>query len=55
MNKFEFHSKRCLFHDYLDNLEKLYEPNLPDQIYFYNKLKNENISDSEYEHAKLVQ
>lgn len=46
--------KGVFFYDYLDSIEKLDETQLPSPEYFYNKLNDEEINDSQYSHAQLV-
>lgn len=42
-------------YDYVSSsMEKLNETQLPPKSEFYSKLNNENISDSDYEHAQKV-
>ena len=41
-------------YDWFDNIEKLKVKKLPDIEKFYSKLKEENISEADYEHAKNV-
>ena len=41
-------------YDYIENHEKFIENKLPDKKYFFNKLKNEDITNTDYEHANNV-
>ena len=43
---------KCVYpYDYVDNLDRLSEPQLPPKETFYSKLNDERISDEDYEHA----
>ncbi|CAH1107447.1 unnamed protein product [Psylliodes chrysocephalus] len=46
--------KGVFFYDYLTNIERLEETELPNQNSFYNKLMDQHITDTDYNHAKLV-
>ncbi|KAK3731608.1 hypothetical protein QZH41_004848 [Actinostola sp. cb2023] len=39
-------------YDYMDNIEKFKEPQLPPKEAFYSKLTEEHISDDDYQHAQ---
>ena len=41
-------------YEFIDSLEKIYYPKLPDKKEFYSKLKLEGITDEEYTHAQTV-
>ena len=41
-------------YEYVDNLDRLSEPQLPPKEAFYSKLSDEHISDEDYEHAQKV-
>ena len=46
--------KSVYCYDYVDSQDKLQETALPSKDAFYNRLTNEQISDSDYEHAQTV-
>ena len=46
--------KNVYCYDYVDSHDKLRETAIPPKEAFYNRLKNEHISDSDYEHAHTV-
>ena len=46
--------KGVFFYDYLDSMEKLDETSLPDIKYFYNKLNDKSIDETDYAHAQIV-
>lgn len=54
-NMFRLIRKKLSYpYDYMDNINKYYEKNLPDKINFYNKLTKENISNKEYRNTKKI-
>ena len=46
--------KGCYMYEYMDSIKKFEETELPTKEAFFSKLKQENISDKEYSHAKKV-
>jgi hypothetical protein len=46
--------KNVYCYDYVDSHDKFRETAVPPKEAFYNRLKNEHISDSDYEHAQTV-
>ncbi|CAG9825739.1 unnamed protein product [Phaedon cochleariae] len=53
--KFELLTRKGVFpYDYVDNVERLDESELPSIQNFYNKLNDTNISDDDYAHAQKV-
>lgn len=46
--------KGVFCYDYVDSIEKLKDTELPNIDSFFNRLLNSNITDSQYEHAKMV-
>ncbi|CAG9815919.1 unnamed protein product [Phaedon cochleariae] len=53
--KFELLTRKGVFpYDYVDNVERLDESELPSIQNFYNKLNDTNISDDDYAHARKV-
>lgn len=46
--------KGIFFYGYLDSVERLNETQLSSQEYFYNKLNDELITDSHFQHAQLI-
>lgn len=52
---FELVRKKGIYcYEYIDRWDRYNETELPDQKFFYSKLTSENITDGDYEHAKLV-
>lgn len=53
--KFDIIRKKGVFpYSYIDDIDKLKEKNLPSKVDFFDKLSNEEISDTDYERAKNV-
>ncbi|CAH1101740.1 unnamed protein product [Psylliodes chrysocephalus] len=46
--------KGVFFYNYLTNIERLEETKFPNQNSFYNKFMDQHITDTDYNHAKLV-
>lgn len=46
--------KNVYCYDYVDSHDKFREITIPPKEAFYNRLKSEHISDSDYEHAQTV-
>ena len=46
--------KQVYPYEYMDSWERFDEPRLPNKEAFYNKLRDQHISDDEYEHAEKV-
>ena len=46
--------KGCYPYEYMDSIEKFEEKELPPKEAFYSKLRQENILDKDYEHARKV-
>lgn len=54
-HQFELLRKKGIYcYDYIDSWDRYNETELPDRKFFYSKLKAENITDENYEHAKSV-